>query len=156
LKIICDTREHKGYEWSFGDVETVTKKLDTGDYSLEGFENLICIERKKSPSELAINIGKDSVRFNKELERMKDYKYAYILCEFSLGEAIDFPIGSNIPKSKLKHIRITGKYLVKVISTYKEKYNIDVIYCGDREGCIEKALELFHSIRKFEMNNSEE
>lgn len=148
MKIICDTREHAGHAWSFGDIETETRKLDTGDYSLAGLENIVCVERKKSPSEVAINIGSDSVRFNKELERMRSFEFAFILLEFTLEDALRFPEGSNIPRSKWSKIRVGGKFLVKTLSTYKEKYNIDVYYCGDREGCIEKALDLFSYVQK--------
>lgn len=153
IKIICDTREHEGFGWSFGDIETEVRKLDTGDYTLAGFEGSLCIERKKSPSEVAINIGKDSVRFNKELERMRGIKHSFLLLEFSLNDALRFPEGSNIPKSKLSQVRIGGKFLVKTLASYKEKYNLEVFYCNSREGAIEKALELFKIVEGESLKN---
>ena len=37
--------------------DVIERKLETGDYSIEGMEDRICIERKASPSEIAINVG---------------------------------------------------------------------------------------------------
>ena len=54
LKIIVDTREQQ--PWSFDFNEIAVAKLDTGDYSVAGLEEILCIERKKSVSEIANNI----------------------------------------------------------------------------------------------------
>ena len=54
LKIIVDTREQQ--PWSFDFNEIAVAKLDTGDYSVAGLEEVLCIERKKSVSEIANNI----------------------------------------------------------------------------------------------------
>lgn len=147
MQIIRDTREKIGL-WSFGEIETIERKLDSGDYSLVGYESILCIERKKSVSEVAVNIGSDSVRFNKELERMKNFPLAYLICEFSLDEVLEFPNGSNIPKRLIQQVRIGGKFILKTLSSYKEKYGIEVIYAGDRDNAIELALGIFNDITK--------
>ena len=54
FNIIIDTREQQA--WEFPRHATANKKLDTGDYSLAGMEEVLCIERKKSVSEIASNI----------------------------------------------------------------------------------------------------
>ena len=54
LKIIIDTREQK--PWEFPGHTTAVQKLDTGDYSVEGLEDILCIERKQNTSEFAKNI----------------------------------------------------------------------------------------------------
>ncbi len=144
--ILTDTREKPGHRWSFGEIETITKKLDTGDYSLLGFEDVVCIERKKSVSEIAINLGSDCKRFNKELERMKLYKYAYIICEFTLEALMGFPYNCSIPKSQLSKIRINAKYLVKRMSSMYIEYGINVIYCTDKNEAISQAIEIFNKV----------
>ena len=88
--IIRDTREKEGY--TFEPVETryhtckgmVTQKLDTGDYTLEGLEDKLCIERKSSVAEFAGNVGQDRHRFMREIERMKEFPHRYIVLELSL------------------------------------------------------------------------
>lgn len=151
MKIICDTREQEGHEWAFGDFPIINRKLESGDYSLEGLEDVVCLERKKSPSEVAINIGKDKARFVRELERMKLIPFSYLICEFSLTEALSFPKGSNIPKSKLSQVKITGKYIVSFLSSLEKKYGIKVIYAGDRESAIEQAISILNTV--WELNN---
>ncbi len=142
MKIIRDTREKLEHGWAFCDHEVIDSKLESGDYSLVGLENIVTIERKKSPGEVAGNIGSGRVRFNKELVRMSKFELAYIICEFTLEQALDFPRGSDIPKRLMKYVRVGGKFLVKTLSSYEELYGIKVIYAGDREGAIEKALEI--------------
>jgi ERCC4-type nuclease len=64
--IIVDTREQK--PWSFENYTTAIRKLDTGDYSIEGLEHLLCIERKRSVSEIANKIMQKVLKFkNKEV-----------------------------------------------------------------------------------------
>ena len=79
--VIKDTREQDG--WTFERFDTryhtctgmVLQKLETGDYSLKGMENIFCVERKGSVAELAQNLGKDKYRFFAEIERMKSIKH---------------------------------------------------------------------------------
>ncbi len=65
FNIIVDTREQQ--PWNFKTYGTVSQKLDTGDYSIEGLENLVAIERKKSVNEFATNITEK--RFKDWVER---------------------------------------------------------------------------------------
>ena len=84
--VIRDTREHKNKGWYFKESEfcqgMVEKKLDTGDYSIEGLEDVLCIERKASVSEIAANLV--DKRFDRELDRMESFKYRFLILEFSL------------------------------------------------------------------------
>ena len=72
--IIIDTREQQ--PWTFNNHTVANRKLDTGDYSIEGLENILCIERKKSASEFANNIVES--RFKDVLMRMNQLKYSFI------------------------------------------------------------------------------
>ena len=93
----------------------VERKLDTGDYSIEGMENLICIERKGCVEELAINLGQKKHTFLKEIERMKDFPHKFIILEFNLCDLIDFPENSRIPEKSKSSVKITGKYMLKCL-----------------------------------------
>ena len=72
--IIIDTREQQ--PWSFEHHVTSNEKLDTGDYSVKGLEEILCIERKKSVSEIANNITEK--RFKDVIESLH-YIYYFIL-----------------------------------------------------------------------------
>ena len=64
-KVIKDTREQNG--WFFTPYEKCSgmevKTLHTGDYTLEGFEDVVCIERKGCVAEIAMNLGKKKNTF---------------------------------------------------------------------------------------------
>ena len=85
FKVIVDSREQYAWDFTFYDKcdGIISTKLDTGDYSIEGLETVLTIERKRTTAEIAMNVGKDRKRFNAELERMSKFKYKYLICEFS-------------------------------------------------------------------------
>jgi hypothetical protein len=123
--IIIDTREQ--IPWEFELHNTAKQKLDTGDYSILGFEDIIAIERKKSVSELATNLSES--RFNDVLERLSKIKHPYMIFEFSLEEVYNFPVGSDIPKRLWDKLKISGNYIVKRLIEIQLKYNIQIVFC---------------------------
>lgn len=60
--------------------EVVRRSLDTGDYSLEGYEGVICVERK-SLSDLVKSVVTDWLRFSKCCRRMACMDVAAIIVE---------------------------------------------------------------------------
>lgn len=50
--IIVDTREQQ--PWTFDNYTTASKKLDTGDYSIDGLQHVLAIERKRALVNLLI------------------------------------------------------------------------------------------------------
>ena len=149
-KVIKDTREQDGYTFeSFTGRYTscagmVVRKLDTGDYSLEGLEDRLCIERKGRVSELAINLGKDKARFMREIERMQEFEFPFLILEFSLDDLIKFPEGADIPEGNMSKVKITGKYLLKMLVEIQMNYNIPVYFCDNKRN----AKFLINSIFK--------
>ncbi len=146
FNIIIDTREQQA--WEFPRHSTANKKLDTGDYSLGGLEDILCIERKKSVSEIASNITEK--RFEDVLERMTKYKYTYMIFEFSLTDVLMYPQGSEIPRHKWKYIRISPNFILKKLSEYMINYNIKIIF-GDSPKNAEKiAMALMRRVYEIE------
>lgn len=130
--VIKDTREQNGYNFSPHDscLGMIEDKLDTGDYTILGLEDKICIERKASPEELALNLGKDKVRFMKEIERMMEFEHRFLILEFNLEDLIKFPDLTRIPIEKRPTVKITGKYMSKMLAEFQIYNGIHVIYCG--------------------------
>tara|TARA_Y100000389_G_scaffold103441_1_gene100314 strand:+ start:7807 stop:8283 length:477 start_codon:yes stop_codon:yes gene_type:complete len=139
FRIIVDTREQQ--PWSFEDYSTSIAKLDTGDYSIEGLEDTICIERKKSVSEVANNITES--RFKDVINRLKEIKYPFILLEFDLNDVLRYPQGSNVPKRMWSKIRISPAFIMKNILDLELKHNINVIFCGDDASASKLASMIF-------------
>jgi len=83
--VIVDTREQRPYEFSnfknwLGC--TVTTKLDTGDYSIEGYEHLIALERK-TLSDMIGSLTSQRERFLREMQRLSSVKYRCLCIEAS-------------------------------------------------------------------------
>ena len=124
MKILKDTREQKG--WTFDEVEgnVAVGKLDTGDYTVEGFEGVLCVERKGTFAELAGNLVED--RFWRELERMSKFKHPYVICEFELKDIVNYPYNMGPLKDKIK---IKGSFLLKKI-VEAELMGIRFVFAG--------------------------
>lgn len=147
--ILRDNKEKVGY-WNlsfashFGKEEVV--HLKTGDYTLKGFEDLICIERKKTTGEIAINLGQKYKQFEAEMVRMSTIKYKYIICEFSIENLMEFPVNSGVPKYLWKYLRLSGQFMLSRINTLSESYGVEFIFAGCKTNAEQKAMELFTSV----------
>ena len=137
--IIRDTREKQG--WFFTGEQVEFQGLTTGDYSLKGFEDQICIERKKSVGELAGNVTQ--ARFEREMQRMAEIPCAFIFLEFSMHDLDIYPQGTKLPNRIKRKIRIRGKFIKSVLRRYLLDYNIQTILCGDALQAEAMALTLF-------------
>ena len=124
-RIIVDTREQQPL-WTAG-ANVVVRKLDTGDYSLEGFEDVVCIERKKSVAEVATNIVE--ARFWREIDRMAEFKHKHLVCNFTIDDILRYPKGSGIPKWRWKYLKVKPKFILSSLSKIQMKYDIEVHYC---------------------------
>ena len=152
--VIKDTREQDGYTFeSFTGRYTsckgmVVRKLDTGDYSLEGLEDKLCIERKGRISELAINLGKDRRRFMDEIERMKSFPFKFLILEFSLQDLLDFPENSDIPEEKWSSVRITSRYMLKLLIELQMYHDVHIIFCENKRNAKDVINSIFKRVNE--------
>ena len=147
--IIVDTREQ--HPWEFPYHAKANKKLDTGDYSIEGLQHLLCIERKKSISEFANNIIES--RFKDVVIRMSQLKYSFLLLEFSLEDVLIYPIGSTVPKRMWDKIKISPAFLLKNLLELQLNHNIIVYFCGNASDAEKMAEYIFKKIYYIEKQN---
>jgi len=149
--IIIDTREQQ--PWVFEQYVVANKKLDTGDYSIEGYENIFAIERKKSINEIANNIIEP--RFKDVLTRLAQLKYSFLLLEFSMTDVLYYPIGSNLPKKLWSKIKITPAFIIKNILDWQLKYNIKVMFCNNASNAEKLAEYILKKIYVLESQQKE-
>lgn len=142
--IIIDTREQ--HPWEFPNNAKANKKLDTGDYAIEGLENILCIERKNGIAEIANNMTEP--RFQDVIERMKSYKHAYILIECSYEQLMNYPIGSDVPKRAWSKIKITPAFILKFLTELSVHHNIHIIFCGNPRWAEKTALSIMKRVYK--------
>ena len=140
--IIVDTREQQ--PWTFEKMEQTVAKLDTGDYSLKGLEELFCIERKGNVSEFANNITEK--RFKDVVERLSQFKYPFLLFEFDLEDVLQYPVGSNVPKRMWSKLRISPKFILKHINELQILHNVKIVFCGNAANAEKEALAIMRKI----------
>ncbi len=143
-KVIKDTREKKqGNGWFFDNMEIKTMK--TGDYTLAGYEDSFVIERKCSTGEVAKNIVEE--RFVRELERMENFKWPFIILEFDMVDLTHFPENSGIPKDMWPKLRINAGFILKKICEYQIKYKTKILFASKYGK--QFAEQIFREILRF-------
>lgn len=150
--VIRDTREKPDHGWSFAPDAycegTIVNKVNAGDYTIDGLEDYVCIERKQSIDEFAHNCIEK--RWQACMKRMSECKHAYILFEFSWDDIDNYPKSAKVPERVRKRLRIPAAYIRKVIYTAREDYGIHVLACGDRykaEQVAYRILRKAHELR---------
>lgn len=138
--IIVDTSEQRPLEpWVFRSgqriaLPTVRKSLETGDYSVEGAEELVTVERK-SISDLASTLYGSAEcsngdraghldRFRRELERMQPFARKWWLVEGTPDE-LDMHVISRFR-------RINPASAHALVASIACDYNIPLIWAGNR------------------------
>lgn len=125
ITIILDSREQDGLDFSkFRDVDVVRKGLKTGDYSVQGYENAICFERKAIGDTVSTLIS-GHTRFLKEMERMRDFEANYILIEHSPSVLYNY-CARHGWQNKFDVV-------IQSLLAYAYHYHCRVRFCKDRE-----------------------
>ena len=119
--IIVDTREQLPY--TFDEHPTMIQKLDTGDYSLQGFEDDFAVERKELGDFLNC-VGQHRERFVRELERGRDLRRLYVVVEATIRE-----IAHELYISKINPNSVFGS----VVAWESRNDSIRFLFAGDRE-----------------------
>ena len=144
-KIIIDTREQLPlWNKSTKTQEVLRKKLDTGDYSMEGYENKFAIERKNC-GDLFGTLGKGHKRFKKEIERALKLDYFAIIIEGSHTSILEKTF-DNAFRSKMK-----GYVINSILFTIHLKYKIPIFYTNGRietKHVIKDLMNAYYKINK--------
>ena len=140
--LIIDTREKQPLEITCGKLydNIIREKLDTGDYSIDGLQDVLCVERKGGVVEFAQNVIQD--RFVRELDRM-NHKYSFVVLEFTLEELLRYPKDCGIPPKIIKKVRYNGKFVLSKLVNFQLTYpHIHFVFAG------ENAIDIVNSICK--------
>lgn len=153
MKIIIDSREKKDiFLFSSYEVETEVRKLDTGDYSIEGFESSITIDRKRTSSELWICLFTQYERFARELDRMASYDESYILCTFPYSYLAIFPKMSGVPRKIARKLSYSKNSILDKLNEAQEDYpHVTFLYGNNNqesEGMAHNILRNYYLANK--------
>jgi hypothetical protein len=133
MRPIIDTREKEQYRYVFAEEfgQPLVQKLHSGDYSLEGLEEIFAIERKRTVAEIAQNITEK--RFADWTSRLGALEFPYILCEFSYSDIYNFPRFENLQSYIKRKIRVTGPYVTsKLLQLNVDFPRINIIFAGNK------------------------
>jgi ERCC4-type nuclease len=139
FKIICDSREQDGFENEFK-APTRVAGLKTCDYTIDGFQDDIGIERK-SMDDLIACLGKQRDRFERELVRARDFQYSAVIVE---GTFADLCQGNYISK-------FNPKSAVESISAFEIRYRIPFLFCGTQALAARKCESLLRKYYREQM-----
>ena len=133
--IITDCREQNPWNFYNNIIETAT--LNSGDYSIKGFEDYFAVERKSLADFIAC-CGRERERFKRELSRLRGYWVKAVVIEGSMDQII-----AGDYRSKINPASVIG-----AIASWTVKYNISFILAGDRNNAEKFALCLMRNFHK--------
>ena len=135
--IIQDFREKHGHH---AEIEQYCKdnsillyrmKLEVGDYMLGTFENgkfapfgKVSIDTKQDLAELATDLYKDKIAFNKKYRKCYDNGIQlYVLVEQEVKTLRDIVTWSS------PHTRVNGRLLLDMIDRLRKSYGVKFVFC---------------------------
>lgn len=129
--LIKDTREPELAWDAYFAAPTITKKLDVGDYSLQGFEDKIAVERK-TLDDLVGCLTKGRDRFERELQRSTQLVYFCVIVEAGYSQLV---LGQY-------RSRLNTKSAIESISAFEIRYGTHFLFAGNQELAARKAESL--------------
>jgi DNA excision repair protein ERCC-4 len=116
--IIVDTREQTPL--AFKNLPARPGTLATGDYSFVGAEELFSVERKSIP-DLITSCTTERGRFERELHRLRGFRFARLLVVGSEAEILAHNYRSNaVPKA-----------ILHSLWAFEARYNVPVVFVPD-------------------------
>jgi ERCC4-type nuclease len=121
IVILIDTREQDPYLFFGYECFVERQGLKTGDYSLQGYESRVAIERK-SKDDLFRSLGKDRERVKREFERLSEIEFTAWVIEETWEGIEESPFRSRMNPSSVRN----------TIFSWSLKYNVIPILASDR------------------------
>lgn len=129
--IIVDTREQTPLEFTRFQSEPGT--LQSGDYSIKGFEEDFAIERK-SLDDLVGSITTGRKRFERELHRLRGFPFKRLLV-----------VGTRKSiESHQYHSRTKPQSVLASLNAFEVRYHIPIIFRKDEDSAAREVERLVH------------
>ncbi len=125
FRIVVDTREKEEYSFP---CPVIHRKLEAGDYSVQGYEDRVAIERK-SLADFAQTVIHDFDRFAAELDKLAGMEAAGIVVEADL----DAVLRGHHPES-LRAVSPTA--LLGFAVHIGQRWDVPVYWCGSRQAAV--------------------
>jgi ERCC4-type nuclease len=135
--IVIDSREQTPLEFD----AAVPGTLELGDYSIQGQEGEIAIERKSLP-DLFSSCGSGHTRFKNELIKSRGLEYFAIVIEGTLQQIQD----KKFPGSYNSHM--PGYVILKQLFSISVRYRIPIFFAADRREAKRIIKEIFDAFMR--------
>lgn len=120
--IVIDTREQEPYSFDPRLTGAVRRALPAGDYSVEGLEDRVAVERK-TLDDFVSTVIHSRARFRKELRKLAGYPAACVVVEAGVLDVLLHRYrGDAHPNAVL------GNALSVILD-----YRVPVFFCGNRQ-----------------------
>ena len=144
ITVVVDTREQEPYVFDPQCVAVTRRALPAGDYSIEGREDSVAVERK-TLEDFVSTVIRSRKRFTRELQRLAGYEAACIVVEADLSDILGGRYRSGAHPNA-----VLGTVLSIVVD-----FDIPVFFCSDRQAAcrfVEGFLLRFHrkELRRWE------
>lgn len=137
--VLVDTREQA--PWTFQgivierrlwSITRIAATLATGDYTIAGCEDRLCVERK-SAADLVGSVTAGNARFRREHERMADIVkfggaaggFACVIVEGSLSAICD-ELDADAGR------KVTSESVLGAVASWPQRYRVPWFFAGDR------------------------
>jgi ERCC4-type nuclease len=119
--LVVDTREQAPFVFDATRVSTVRRALKAGDYSVEGLESQVAVERK-SLDDFVGTVIRAQGRFEVELEHLGGYAFACVVVEASIEDVL-----SHRYRMAVHPNSVLGAAVAITVD-----HRIPVFFCGSR------------------------
>jgi DNA excision repair protein ERCC-4 len=136
---ICDTREQTPLDLS--PLRTIGGTLDTGDYSIQGLEHVVRVERKSLPDLIAC-VGRERERFDREVQRLLAFPVRLLVVEATWSQ-----IESHEPANPQWRGSITSTQVIGSLLSWTAR-GLPVHMAGDHQRAGVHCARVLYSVAK--------
>lgn len=117
--IVVDNREQAPL--TFSRLPSVRGTLQSGDYSVHGLDYLFAVERKSVPDLVGCCMGESRSRFERELHRLRGFRFKRLLI---VGTQREIELGQY--RSNIRPASVLA-----TLSAFEARYDVPVVFEAD-------------------------
>ncbi len=143
MKLLEDCRQKKNMHNNIhrycqeNNIEIIPMYLNVGDYMLPNGK--ISVDTKQSLAELANDLYRDKLQFNKKYKKCLQDKIKLIVLVEEYIKSL-----SELVSWRSKYTKITGRELLDMIETVRVSYNVGFYFC-DKENTGQVIMQLLQA-----------
>lgn len=140
--LIIDTREQLPlFKRPPKNLNILKKSLKDGDYSIEGYEDLFCIERKRI-SDFYSYIGSERKKTQRKMNRFAKMDWVGLVIEASEADILSGYIMSKVPPEVAR----------QTLVAFELRYGVHVYYNPSRHDCarwiLDRAIKFYNIMQE--------